>query len=170
MHYLYHRYADEVYKFLVYFTRNRDVEDLVQDTFVRAMKGIGKFRGDNARAWLISIARNVALDKFRDLNRLAMIEQKAVDTWKAHEKSPEEWVEFKDDEERILDTLNAMRRGYKEVVICRAFMDMSSEETAKVLGWSRNRVNVTLHRAIKALRSALIEPSGGELGDLAKGR
>ena len=170
MHYLYHRYSNEVYKFLVYFTRNHDVEDLVQDTFVRAMKGIGKFRGDNARSWLISIARNVAIDALRKANRFAFVENRAMDELNAREKSPEEWVEFKDDEERILNTLNAMKVGYKEVVICRAFMDLSSEETAQVLGWSTNRVNVTLYRAIKSLRAALTEESGGESGDLAKGR
>jgi len=41
--------------------RNVDAEDVVQEAYIRAWKGYPKFRGENPRAWLLTIVRNTAL-------------------------------------------------------------------------------------------------------------
>ncbi|MCL6446138.1 MAG: RNA polymerase sigma factor [Alicyclobacillus sp.] len=167
---LYLEYSNDVHKFLVYFTRSWDVDDLVQETFMKALKGIDQYRGGNARAWLLAIARNVAIDHLRRLKRVPFADEAAIWHLPSADPSPEDLVAFKDEEQWILRILADMKPNYRDVIICRAFMNMSAEETGQVLNWSRNRVDVTLHRAIKALRASLIKHSGGGLNDLAKGR
>src|SRR5271156_4003226 len=40
--------------------RDQDAQDIVQEAYVRALKGFKGFRGGNARAWLLTIVRNAA--------------------------------------------------------------------------------------------------------------
>ncbi|MGD6774653.1 RNA polymerase sigma factor [Sutcliffiella horikoshii] len=59
-------YHNDIYNFLIYYTGSMDVEDFVQETFLKAVRNIHKFKGEsNPRTWLISIARNVAIDESR---------------------------------------------------------------------------------------------------------
>lgn len=64
-------YQSRVRGYLARFVRDQDVvEDLAQDTFVRAYRGIGEFRGDSTLGvWLLGIARNLALMRLRDESR-----------------------------------------------------------------------------------------------------
>src|SRR3954453_4076698 len=53
-------HLDAAYTLARYLTRDEDVaQDLVQDAFVRALRGFGNYRGENARAWLLAIVRNL---------------------------------------------------------------------------------------------------------------
>src|SRR5271165_4431456 len=45
--------------------RDRDAEDVVQETYIRAMRGFKGFRGGNVRTWLLAIVRDVAYDRSR---------------------------------------------------------------------------------------------------------
>src|SRR3954463_13656351 len=55
-------HLDAAYTLARYLTRDEDVaQDLVQDAFVRALRGFGNYRGENARAWLLAIVRNLFL-------------------------------------------------------------------------------------------------------------
>lgn len=62
-------YADDIYRFLVYYTATSDVEDLLQDVFIRAIDRYDSFRAESSpKTWLISIARNLAIDEERKRN------------------------------------------------------------------------------------------------------
>src|SRR4051794_3373753 len=55
-------HLDAAYTLARYLTRDEDVaQDLVQDAFVRALRGFGNYRGENAKAWLLAIVRNFFL-------------------------------------------------------------------------------------------------------------
>jgi RNA polymerase sigma factor (sigma-70 family) len=63
---LYRAHAGLVLAFLVGLTRDRDqAEDLMQETFVRATRALGGYRGGSPRAWLLAIARTTFLDATR---------------------------------------------------------------------------------------------------------
>lgn len=63
-----------VRRVLIGLTHNTDLaEDLLQETYLRAWKGISGFRGDNARAWLCTIARNVFYSYVRRLNVISEV-------------------------------------------------------------------------------------------------
>ncbi len=59
-------YGSDIHHFLVYYTGRSQAEDLVQEVFVKALKGSRKYQGRaNPKTWLISIARRVAIDEYR---------------------------------------------------------------------------------------------------------
>src|SRR5665647_1906978 len=61
---LVHRYLKPIYNFLYQFTQDRDsLDDLTQETFVKAWKNIRKFDQDKSfRVWIYAIAKNTAYD------------------------------------------------------------------------------------------------------------
>ena len=59
-------YERDITSFLIYYTGSMDVEDLVQDTFMIAMKKMSGFKEQShPKTWLISIARNRVIDNYR---------------------------------------------------------------------------------------------------------
>lgn len=60
----------EVWRFCAHQVGSEAAEDLAQDTFVRAIRGLGRFRGDaSARTWLLAVARNTCTDHLRARTR-----------------------------------------------------------------------------------------------------
>ncbi|MBP2477341.1 RNA polymerase sigma-70 factor (ECF subfamily) [Crossiella equi] len=56
----------EVWRFLTHLSGREEAEDLTQETFVRALRSLPRFAGrSQARTWLLSIARRVAVDHVR---------------------------------------------------------------------------------------------------------
>jgi RNA polymerase sigma-70 factor (ECF subfamily) len=71
----------EVRRFLRPLVDDAELEDVVQDTFVRAYRALGRFRGDSSgRTWLLAIARRAAADATRDRARQRRIRQRAQDS------------------------------------------------------------------------------------------
>ncbi|MCF8568376.1 RNA polymerase sigma factor [Alicyclobacillus tolerans] len=158
-------YRHDVYKFLIYYTRTFDVEDLVQETFIKALKGLRGFQGDsNVRTWLFSIARNVAIDYQRKKRPIVQFvkESKLVNV-ASNAKTPEQVVELTETTKFVLNVLGNLNPRFREVIVLRGVHDLSSKETARILGWTTTKVNVTFHRAIKAAQELLIQESGGFL-------
>src|SRR5271154_4666958 len=63
-------HADAAYNLALRLTREAaTAEDVVHDAFLRALAGIGDFRGGDARAWLLTIVRNRAYDWLRERQR-----------------------------------------------------------------------------------------------------
>ncbi|MFC0472450.1 sigma-70 family RNA polymerase sigma factor [Halalkalibacter kiskunsagensis] len=70
----FYQYSNDIYHYLLYRFGSTDVEDLVQEVFIRAMMGYDSFRSDSSpKTWLFTIARNVAIDENR---------KKAPNMWK----------------------------------------------------------------------------------------
>ncbi|MFC0476288.1 RNA polymerase sigma factor [Robertmurraya beringensis] len=68
-------YNKDIYYFLVYYIGSSDVEDLVQEVFIRAIKGYDTFQQKSSpKTWLFSIARHVGMDEMRKRKRVRMIQ------------------------------------------------------------------------------------------------
>lgn len=56
-------YSNDLYHFLVYYTGKHDVDDLVQEVFIKALHNLHHFKGASSpKTWLISIARHLVID------------------------------------------------------------------------------------------------------------
>lgn len=62
-------YATIVYRFLVAHVGPNDADDCWQETFLAALKAYPRLRDDNVRSWILTIARNKALDSHRGRTR-----------------------------------------------------------------------------------------------------
>lgn len=134
-------YGHDVFNYLVYYTYSRDVEDLVRKTFIKAWFNLRKRRIEDPKAWLLSIARNTAIDAIRKRKRPIEQTVSANNMLSSLESdfSVEAIVQFNEEKRRILSALFTLKPSYRDVVILRAFQDLSIADTASVLGWPESK-------------------------------
>lgn len=130
------------------------MEDLVQETFIKAIKFCDTFQGDSSpKTWLYSIARNVAIDEQRKRKRRWMVSLPFMEKYEMKdEQTPEKIFELDEEKRELYQSIKTLKQTYQDVLILRGIEDLSVEETSAVLHWSENKVRVTFHRAIKALQ------------------
>jgi RNA polymerase sigma-70 factor (ECF subfamily) len=140
-----------------------DADDLVQETFVRALGHPELDTTEGIRPWLVRVAMNLARDELRRRKRHPYpgfwlptpIETEGPD-------SPLELASTDDSPEAryglvesasfaFLVAVEALSTTQRAVLILRDVFDYSSRETGEILGLSEENVRITLHRARKAM-------------------
>lgn len=150
-------YEKDVTSFLIYYTGSIEVEDLVQDTFLVALNKSSNFKGDShPKTWLISIARNIVIDRYRRRKVWERIKH-ILSSEVAYSNDVEANIITKLDNTQLHKAIHKLPLPYKEVVILRGILDLSSMEASTILKCSQNKVNVMYHRALKKLRELLEE-------------
>lgn len=150
-------YEKDITSFLIYYTGSMDVEDLVQETFLIAMKKVSSFKGQShPKTWLISIARNIVIDRYRRRKVWNRIKYSLL---KEHQltNGSEEQAIVKEENTKLYKAIYELSPRYKEVVILRGILELSSKEVSEILKSNVNQVNVTFHRALKKLKEQLVE-------------
>lgn len=147
---LFDLYADKVYEFAKYRLHHRtEAEDVVQEVFLRVLRHWnGVQNQSDPKVWLWSVARNCIRDAQRSRYRNREHPVEDIDTWGPTARGSDSLVE-------VEDVLRALPEKHREVVFLRLLEDLSTEQTAKILGCSSGRVRATLHRAKKTLRGIL---------------
>lgn len=159
---LFELYSDDVFRYLVYYTGSRDVEDLVQEVFIKAMKAYDSFAGrSHPKTWLLAIARNTAIDHTRKNRKWSWLPESWLTHIEANEQTPQEILMQGEEKQELYAALSRLKPSYREVLILRGMKELSSAQTAEILQWSENKVNVTLHRAMKALKESIRDDAGG---------
>ncbi|QQE73786.1 RNA polymerase sigma factor [Brevibacillus composti] len=158
-------YSHDLYNFLVYFTGHHDVEDLVQEVFMKAMLNKHQFRGRAARkTWLFSIARNLAIDHVRKEKWRRSVLSSFLPFFRSEEKGPDEIAERNEEFHFLYGAIRQLKQTHREVILLRGIQGFSVAETAEILDWSESKVHVTLHRGLKELRKLMTQPEKG--GDI----
>jgi len=163
----FNRYVDDLYSFLSYYCGSLDVDDLVQETFLRAMSKMDLYKGQaSPKTWLCSIARNVAKDSFRkQRSHPAAVEASVLMQVPSSEMSPESVTQLNETTQSLYAIIQHLQPNYRDVVILRGILDLSISETASVLRWSDSKVRTVYHRALKSLRRHLMDTFGEEFTD-----
>ncbi len=150
---LYDRYARMVHGVLLAKVPVGEVDDLVQDVFLLALRRLSTLRDPASfGAWLAAIARNRANDFHR---RSAPEDQLAEDT-------PGDKIERASVSDphpspaaAILDAIRALPDAYRETLILRLVEGMTGPEIAARTGLTHGSVRVNLHRGMQQLRAKL---------------
>jgi RNA polymerase sigma-70 factor, ECF subfamily len=144
-------YNKDIYHYLVYYIGSGDVEDLVQEVFIRAIKGFDTFQQKaSPKTWLFSIARHVGIDEMRKRNRLKM---KQMNWFRDEQKeTPEDILQLNENNKLLYQAIQSLKANYRDVVILRGIKELSVAETASILNWNDNKVRTTYHRALKSLQ------------------
>ena len=150
---LYDRYARMVHGVLLAKVPVSEVDDLVQDVFLLALRRLPTLREIGSfGAWLAAIARNLANDYHR---RSVPEDQRADD-------APEDDIEHASisadhpgPAAAILDAIRALPDTYRETLILRLVEGMTGPEIAARTGLTHGSVRVTLHRGMQQLRAKL---------------
>jgi len=150
---------DQLYNFAHWLTgAQADAEDLVQETYARALKGFDSFAaGTDLRAWMYRILRNTFLTSRSGLaaKRTTSLEED-VDEPVSAELTPELLLLRQEGHATVLSTLAALPVDSREVLLLFEMEEMSYREIAEVLGVPMGTVMSRLSRARKMMRLALV--------------
>jgi len=128
-----------------------DVDDLVQDAFFRAFRGLGSWRGEASfRSWLFTIAGNVLRDEYRRRKGRQMLpldDRDIVDRADPHADLTASEVEA-----RVREGLARLPRLQREVFLLRVQQGSAYEEIAAALGTTPGAARVHYHHAVKRLK------------------
>src|SRR6266567_3965474 len=128
-----------------------DVDDLVQEAFIRAFRGLGRFRGQcQFRTWLMTIGGNVLKDAHRRSRRSRVVP--LGDDLRATDGDPHEQAVAGEAEQRLAAGLERLTRMQREVFLLRAQQGLEYEEIAAALGTTPGAARVHYHHAVKRLK------------------
>jgi len=145
---LYLRHARMVHGILVARVPPQAAEDLLHDVFVSALERLGGLRSARAfRGWLIAIARNRAVDYFRENGACEPLE--AIEERRAGGSAPGAEPFW------ILDRIRSLPEAYRETLILRLVEGLTGPEIARQTGLAPDSVRVNLCRGMKMLRRLL---------------
>lgn len=156
------RYESKVYSLALKMLRNpEDAEDVLQDTFLRAYRGIKSFQGASTfSTWIYRITANSALMRLRkkQLPTVSIEEQDekeapvSIVDWSP---GPVEQV-LNDELHRVMDeAIEGLPPEFRQVFILRDVEELSNAEVAEVLDLSVAAVKSRLHRARLKVRNRL---------------
>jgi RNA polymerase sigma-70 factor (ECF subfamily) len=131
-----------------------DIEDLVQETFIRAFRALPGWRGQGSlRGWLLRIAGNLRKDAFRKGGRHVVLT--LVDTDVASPSDPAAEAEAGDLAERLVRALGGLPRLQREVFLLRAQQGLEYEEIAALLDTTPGAARVHYHHAARRLKGVV---------------
>ena len=143
--------------------RNRaDAEDVVQEAMLRAYRFFDRFRGGNARAWLLQIVRNQCyswLEKNRPSELMTELDEQMHQHPAA---SPETLAAQGDERRRLDDALQSLPPRAREVLILRELEGCSYKEIGEITGIPIGTVMSTLSRARERLQQVLTRTAAKE--------
>ena len=145
--------------------RSDDVDDIVQELFLRAWRGLPRFRGESQfSTWLYRIAVNTAIKHKQrskpELTQPLPTEETGggLDQMQASEETNPESLAQRSERERLLrDAVQCLPEKQRIVVQLHYFDGKSCEEISHIIGCSIGTVWSRLHYACKRLRSVLGE-------------
>lgn len=145
--------------------RSADVDDVVQEVFIRFYRGLGQFREESrVDTYLNRIAINRSIDVLRRRKRTAW---RLFNLDEAPEPAAEEANSPEAGERRRLvrKAVDQLPEKYRAVVVLRMMQEYSTEETADILGIAYGTVLSRLSRAQDKLRG-LLEPFRAEKSEI----
>ena len=142
---LYELYAPLVHGVLLARMPRSEVEDVVQDIFLHALRKLHTLRDANAFGpWIAMIARNRAMDFHRRSRETVEV----TDDLKSNDSSGAK-------AEEILAIIRTLPDAYRETLVLRLVEGMTGPEIAGRTGLTPASVRVNLHRGMKLLRTKL---------------
>jgi RNA polymerase sigma-70 factor (ECF subfamily) len=156
---------DRLYNFAHWLTQDRaEAEDLVQETYAKALKGFRSFQpGTNFRAWIYRILRNSFLNSRTGLQATATVSldmEADPEIVPVAKDTPESIFLQRSDRQLVQEALSRLRVDYREVLLLCEFEEMSYQEISTTLAIPIGTVMSRLSRARKALRMAVQELKG----------
>jgi len=152
---------DSLYNFAHWLTQSREeAEDLVQETYAKALRGFGSFQpGTNFRAWIFRILRNTFLTSRTGLAAARTVSLETEDdqeqTVAVSRETPESILLEQASQQQVQAALEQVPVIFREVLLLCDVEEMSYQEIAETLGVPIGTVMSRLYRARKALRRAL---------------
>ncbi len=137
-----------------------DAEDVVQEAYLRALRYFASFRGDDGKAWLLTIVRNTFYSWHQsrrdgEVSADRDAGDEIANTADESTEAPDAWLARLDDRRAIDAAIEALPAEFREVIVLRELEDLSYKEIADVAGIPLGTVMSRLSRARTLLRAQL---------------
>ena len=164
------RHWDRIYGMVHQLLKNQqDAEEVTQDAFIRAHRGLANFRGDSAfSTWLYQIATNLARNRYwywwrRKRDRTVSFDQPVSEdndtplseVFVGESESPGDVTVTQELIDRIAVGMEKLNAKHREILILRNVKNLSYEEIAVILGISVGTVKSRIARARDSLRELI---------------
>ena len=164
------RHWDRIYAMVHQLLRNpQDAEEVTQDAFIRAHRGLANFRGDSAfSTWLYQIATNLARNRYwywwrRKRDHTVSFDQPVgedntttfSEVFAGDTESPGDLTVTQELVDRIAVGMEKLSARHREILILRNVKNLSYEEIAVILGISVGTVKSRIARARDSLRELI---------------
>lgn len=165
-HQLFEMYSHRMFRLAAGILGNdQEAEDVVQDTFLRFFERLDKFKGrSQVGTWLYRVVHNLSIDRLRrrkptvDWDDAATAESAPLlmpAIFADWSRAPESLLERSEIKAQLGKAIAALPVILRSVFVLRDIEDLSTSETAEILGISAGAVKVRLHRARLFLRERL---------------
>ncbi len=149
------RHAGALARFAASAGERDEIDELVQDVFVRAFSSLDSFRGESSlRTWLFTIERRLMLDRRRSERR-----QKATVSVEAADAVTEfdalDSLLAEEAESRVRKAVDSLSPTQREVFTLRVEQGLSYKEIAEVAGTTEGAARVHYHNAMRAVKESL---------------
>jgi RNA polymerase sigma-70 factor (ECF subfamily) len=166
------RYRGKIFGLALNLLRNAaDAEEITQDTFIRAYRGLCRFRGDSSLAtWLYRIALNLARNRYwyffrRRRQNWVSLERPLnddsdatfADLVPAQDHDPAQETVAAEFTALVAACIERLDRTHREILTMRNVLDLSYDEIARTLGINVGTVKSRIARARDNLRTLLAE-------------
>jgi RNA polymerase sigma-70 factor (ECF subfamily) len=152
-------YAEQLPRVLNFFRyrlgHTADVEDLTARTFEKAWRSRHRYRRDLAgfSTWLLTIARNVAIDHLRARQRpLSSVPLDVAAAVPSPDDTPEQQAVHQSEAQRLAALLATLEPRQRELIAMKYGAEMTNRAIAHATGLSESNVGTILHRAVETLR------------------
>jgi RNA polymerase sigma-70 factor (ECF subfamily) len=164
--------SDSLYNFARWLVRNQsDAEDLVQETYQRALHSFASFRpGTNFRGWIFRILKNSFLSSRSGLERkmtVAMESEQDGSELAAERETPETILIERSNRQLVQRAIDDLPAHYREVLLLCEMEEMSYQQIAETLSIPIGTVMSRLARARRAIRESF--KSGPEAHHVSRG-
>ena len=156
------KHIDGLYSYALALSRNRvDAEDLVQETYLRAIPAVRRLRKEsNIKSWLYTILRNIWLNQTRQPRVVIQMSGMDIDQLMPEfhvpaVKDPHSSLITRLDQEQVRQAISQLPPEFREIILLREFEDLSYQEIADVLNCPIGTVMSRLGRARAKLRLLL---------------
>jgi RNA polymerase sigma-70 factor, ECF subfamily len=152
LRFLYVRYADNVYGYVRSIVHDHyEAEDVTQHVFAKLMTALPKYEAREVpfAAWILRVARNVALDHMRRRRAIPCDEVRELDDRR------DDQGEAQETSLTLREALDDLPEDQREVIVLRHLVGLSPGEIADRLGRTEPSIHGLHHRGRGALRSAL---------------
>lgn len=156
-------HLDEAYNLARWLTRDRhDAEDIVQEACLRALRGFANFRGEDARAWLLTIVRNTCYTwlKRRRSQEVAMDVDADVDAVESVSSDPLQELTRNLDSEQLRTAIEELPAEFREVIVLKDLQGHSYREIADIAQVPIGTVMSRLSRGRRRLADKICAQKG----------
>jgi RNA polymerase sigma-70 factor (ECF subfamily) len=162
-------HIDGLYSYALTLSRNRvDAEDLVHETYVRAIPAVQGLRKEsNVKSWMFAILRNIWLNQLRQSRVAVRISGTDIDEVvpalrAPSAKDPQSPLLTRLDQDQVREAFSQLPVESREIILLREFEDLSYQEIAGVVKCPIATVMSRLGRARSKLRALLSSALAGE--------